>query len=292
MSFKPIKITNQADGVTVIDIEGEIGVPEELQFEEPESRVATYRKFKDMVGSIAQIRSPKVLVNIRSTGGDVGDAMLIYDALCSLDAEITTRCWGYVASAATIIAQAASTGLREISSESLYLIHRSVSRVEGDAESMQHNAELLAKTDAQIASIYAERSGRAVEEFERLMSENEGMGRWLTPEEAIEAGLVDRVVEREMQRRGFGQRIRAAVGRLLGKLGGEDSPQIPHTYEARSNVRATTPKVQTTVDIMRRAQQLAQPTSLTEIEDPDVGDVRQSFNEAAYDRDAENFRIQ
>ncbi|MBR2333323.1 MAG: Clp protease ClpP, partial [Rikenellaceae bacterium] len=267
MSFKPIKITNQADGVTVIDIEGEIGVPEELQFEEPESRVATYRKFKDMVGSIAQIRSPKVLVNIRSTGGDVGDAMLIYDALCSLDAEITTRCWGYVASAATIIAQAASTGLREISSESLYLIHRSVSRVEGDAESMQHNAELLAKTDAQIASIYAERSGRAVEEFERLMSENEGMGRWLTPEEAIEAGLVDRVVERETQRRGFGQRIRAAVGRLLGKFGGEDSPQIPHTYEARSNVRATTPKVQTTVDMMRRAQQLAQPTSLTEVED-------------------------
>ena len=33
MSFKPIKITNQADGVTVIDIEGEFGVPEELQFE-------------------------------------------------------------------------------------------------------------------------------------------------------------------------------------------------------------------------------------------------------------------
>jgi hypothetical protein len=195
-----------------------------------------------------------------------------------------------VASAATIIAQAASEGRREISSESLYLIHRSVSRVEGDAESMQHNAELLAKTDAQIASIYAERSGRSVEEFERLMSENEGMGRWLTPEEAIEAGLVDRVVERETQRRGVGQRIRAVVGRLFGTSRGEDNRQTPP--KARSTIRTTTPKVQTSVELMRRAQQLAIPTRLKEVEDPDVCDVRQSFNEAAYDRDAENFRIQ
>lgn len=292
MSFNPIKITNQADGVTVIDIEGQIGVPEELQFEEPESRVATYRKFKDMVGSIAQIQSPEVMVRIRSTGGDVGDALLIYDALCSLDAHITTRCLGYVASAATIIAQAASPGGREISAESLYLIHRSVSRVEGDAESMRHNAELLAKTDARIAAIYAERSGRSVEEFEQLMSENEGMGRWLSPAEALEAGLVDSVVEREARRKGLGQRIRAAVGRLFGNPGGEECSQIPSNVEARSSLRATTPTIQTSVDMMRRAQQLAEPTQLQEVEDPTVCDVRQSFNETAYSRDAENFRIQ
>ena len=63
------------------------------------------------------------MVDIRSTGGDVNDALLIHDALCSLDAHITTRCYGYTASAATIIAQAASPGCREISANALYLIH-------------------------------------------------------------------------------------------------------------------------------------------------------------------------
>ena len=38
-------------------------------------------------------------------------------------AEVVTRCYGYVASAATVIAQAASPGCREISSNAFYLIH-------------------------------------------------------------------------------------------------------------------------------------------------------------------------
>ncbi len=285
-----IKIRNEADGITVIDIEGEIGVPEQLQFDEPESRVATYRKFKDMVGSIASVRTPKVVVNIRSTGGDVGDALLIYDALCSLDATITTRCMGYVASAATIIAQAASAGEREMTSESLYLIHRSAAVVEGDAETMRHNAELLDKTDARIAAVYASRSGREVAHFEQLMAENDGLGRWLSPEEAVEAGLVDRIVDREQRRKTLGQRIKAAVAGVFNSTGEEHKQQSPKIV--RSTVRPTTPNdAEVRVAKMRKAQQEVDKTRLNEIEDPAVCDVRQSFNEMAYTRDAENFKI-
>ena len=104
-----IQIDNNA-GVCQIDIEGTIGVPEEWQFDRPEARVATYEKFRDAVRRIAEIDASEVVVNIRSTGGDVNDALLIYDALAALDAEVTTRCYGYVASAATLIAQAASEG--------------------------------------------------------------------------------------------------------------------------------------------------------------------------------------
>lgn len=142
-----IKISNSAQNLTIIDIEGIIGVPEEWQFDEPESRVATYRKFKDKVGSIAAISTPEVVVNICSTGGDVGDALLIYDALTSLDAVITTRCRGYVASAATIIAQAASQGHREVSPSSLYLVHCSTASIEGNAEQLEAHVDLLHKTD-------------------------------------------------------------------------------------------------------------------------------------------------
>ena len=78
-------------------------------------------------------RRPQIVVDIRSTGGDVNDALLIHDALCSLDAHITTRCYGYTASAATIIAQAASPGCREISANALYLIHTAICAAEGNA---------------------------------------------------------------------------------------------------------------------------------------------------------------
>ena len=78
-----IQIDNNA-GVCQIDIEGTIGVPEEWQFDRPEARVATYEKFRDAVRRIAEIDASEVVVNIRSTGGDVNDALLIHDALRQL----------------------------------------------------------------------------------------------------------------------------------------------------------------------------------------------------------------
>ena len=179
-----IQIDNNA-GVCQIDIEGTIGVPEEWQFDRPEARVATYEKFRDAVRRIAEIDASEVVVNIRSTGGDVNDALLIHDALTVLGAHITTRCYGYTASAATIIAQAASPGCREISANALYLIHTAVCATEGNAAELNGKLDLLRQTDARIAAVYAARSGRPAAEFETLMAENNGNGRWLSPEEGI-----------------------------------------------------------------------------------------------------------
>ena len=100
-----IQINDKA-GSCRIEIEGTIGVPEEWQFDDPADRVATYERFRDAVRRIAEIEAPEVVVEIRSTGGDVNDALLIHDALRQLPARVTTRCYGYTASAATIIAQA------------------------------------------------------------------------------------------------------------------------------------------------------------------------------------------
>ncbi len=189
-----ITITNQSGPVAVVDIEGIIGVPEPWQFDEPGQRVATYETFRRTVESLAEVRSPEVVVNIRSTGGNVNDALLIYDALAGLQGRITTRCFGYVASAATIIAQAASPGCREISSNSLYLVHKSVCAAEGNTDQMHSTLGMLEQTDARIAAVYALRSGKPVENFEELMRENSGNGRWLSPDEVLAAGLADRVI--------------------------------------------------------------------------------------------------
>lgn len=185
-----IKITNRA-GSAVIDIEGVIGVPEQMQFDNPEQKVATYAKFTDSLNRITELKSDEVIVNIRSTGGDVNDALLIYEALGALRTRVVTRCFGYVASAATIIAQAASSGCREISANTLYLIHCSEGTVEGNSMSLKQTKDLLDKTDDRIAGVYAARSGREVSAFVELMGENNGKGRWLTAQEAVDAGLAD-----------------------------------------------------------------------------------------------------
>ncbi|MBR4854655.1 MAG: Clp protease ClpP [Alistipes sp.] len=189
-----ITIRNEAQ-TCYIDIEGVIGVPEQSQFENADSRVATYETFCQEVERIKRVAATSVVVNIRSTGGDVNDALLIYDALQGLDARITTRCYGYTASAATIIAQAANEGCREISSNTLYLIHNSCCAIEGNASSLEARAELLRKTDERLSHLYSFHSGRPAEEFKALMAENGGEGRWLSAEETIAAGLADKIID-------------------------------------------------------------------------------------------------
>jgi ATP-dependent Clp endopeptidase proteolytic subunit ClpP len=288
MNSDQIKINNQGNGTTIIDIEGVIGVPEESQFDNPNSRIATYQKFKDAVEQIAQIRTPQVVVNIRSTGGDVEDALLIYDALRALDTKVTTRCAGYVASAATIIAQAASEGEREITPEALYLIHRSAMSVEGDATTLRHNAELLEKTDQRIAEVYSRRSGHDIEEFVALMNENNGTGRWMSPEEAMNAGLVDRIIE-SPQTSGWSAKVRAWVKRVIGRGDRLPYPTPPQDV-VRSTIRQTDTEGDKHIELFREEQQRVGPTTIKATEDPTIHDIKKSFNQEAYSRDIESFK--
>ena len=236
-----IQITNRND-TCFVDIEGVIGVPEEWQFDQPSSRVATYEKFRDSLDRLREIDAPEIVVNIRSTGGDVNDALLIYEALSSLDGHIVTRCYGYTASAATVIAQAASEGCREISAHALYLIHNSICTAEGNAEELATRIDLLRKTDARLAEVYAARSGRTPEEFTLLMAENNGSGRWLSPQEALAAGLVDRIIEpAATEKTPAAQATPAGQWRkLLGKLGLVRQTPFPPT--ATSSISATRKK--------------------------------------------------
>jgi ATP-dependent protease ClpP protease subunit len=272
MKKSEIKIRNTKSGVTVIDIEGTIGVPEEWQFDDPAGRVATYEKFQRTLAAISRIRSAEIIVNIRSTGGDVGDALLIHDTLAASEALITTRCFGYVASAATIIAQAASEGRREISSSSLYLIHNSVGTCEGNAGDLRRSEELLLKTDERIASIYAARSGREAGSFATLMGENNGNGRWLSPVETLNEGLADRVIEGE-----------AAKGRKPLASNSAAADLLRHTRDVElGRLRQRITSLET-----ENAQLKAKPTQPKMDEDPSPTDSRRTANSNAYQRDAE-----
>ena len=284
-----IQIHDKAD-LCRIEIEGTIGVPEEWQFETPDSRVATYERFRETLGRIGRIESPEVVVEIRSTGGDVNDALLIHDALRSLPGRITTRCYGYTASAATIIAQAASPGCREISANALYLIHNSICTAEGNAEELATRIDLLRKTDARLAEVYAARSGRTPEEFTLLMAENNGSGRWLSPQEALAAGLVDRIIEPSAtEKTPAAQATPAGQWRkLLGKLGlvrpADALPpdrNILHFGDPEKGLGPRTSEL-----ALHEGQQFAAPTRTLPREDPSIGETTPSANQRAYAEDA------
>ena len=294
-----ITIRNAAD-LCVIEIEGIIGVPEEWQFDDPASRVATYEKFRDTVGRIAAIEASEIVVDIRSTGGDVNDALLIHDALKALDARITTRCFGYTASAATVIAQAASEGCRKISANALYLVHNSSCAVEGNAAELESHAELLRKTDERLAELYAARSGRDAGSFAALMAENGGEGRWLSPEETVAEGLADAVIGETTETtvqpevaegEGFiarnWTRLKAAVARH------RESRKAPQASEDRNilhvGVLKGHEKEQQSAIAFNEGQQRAEPTTVEAVEDPLMGEIRRTSNEEAYMSDARSF---
>ena len=303
-----ITIRNSAD-VCLIEIDGIIGVPEEWQFDEPASRVATYEKFRSTVERIAAIEASEIVVDIRSTGGDVNDALLIHDALKALDARITTRCFGYTASAATVIAQAASEGARKISANALYLVHKSSCAAEGNADELETHAEMLRKTDERLAELYASRSGHEAGEFVALMAENNGEGRWLSPAECIEAGLADVIMGEEAEKpqtepetepgtgvsepagsllaRGW-MRLKAAVARhrTAGPPAASEDRNVLHLGEQEQEPRHAAVR---SAMSFGEAQKRVEPTSVRPVEDPSLGDVRRSSNDDAYRSDARSF---
>lgn len=285
-----IQIKNSA-GVCRIEIEGTIGVPEEWQFDQPEARVATYEKFRDTVRRIAGIDAPQIVVDIRSTGGDVNDALLIHDALCSLDAHITTRCYGYTASAATIIAQAASPGCREISANALYLIHTAICAAEGNASEIAGKLDLLRQTDTRIAAVYAARSGRPAGEFEALMAENNGNGRWLSPEEAVAAGLADTVTDNEERTApSLAGNIARGWERLLAGIGLNRREELPADRNVLLTAGERQELLRRSATAIRQAQQNASPTCTKPREDPSYGDTVRTANQRAYAEDVKRFK--
>lgn len=281
-----IKISNEASLCT-IDIEGTIGIPESEQFADSAHSIATYERFSKEVEKIKSIEAKEIIVNIRSTGGDVNDAMLIYEALSALDAKITTRCFGYTASAATIIAQAASSGCREIAASALYLIHLSSSYVEGNATDLEERIDLLEKTDDRIASLYAQRSGRSKELFTSLMAQNGGRGRWLSPEEVVEAGLADAIIGAEESSKPKG--ILAKVKEWLLPSDREQEDEAPtsdiNILHLPEDILSSTSNL-----ALEEGQNSVKKSETAMCEDPSLEGTAPSHNSLAYAEDIHNLK--
>lgn len=292
-----IRIRNEVD-TTTIDIEGTIGLSEAWQFDNPESRVTTYERFKECVADIANIRNSHIVVNIRSTGGDVNDALLIYEALRSTGALVITRCYGYTASAATIVAQAASPGCREMASTALYLVHESLCSTEGNADELQAEVEMLRQTDRRIAEVYATHSKRSVDDILALMAANGGRGKWLSATEAIAEGLVDKVIgeEKIAKEDSIAERTQRGIKALLRTIGIDCDHDTPNeaddiNFISRGDIHMADSTPPHSAIALDEGQRSTSQSRLKSKQDPSPVEITTDARSRAYDLDAQLMKM-
>ena len=132
-------------------------------------------------------------LHINSPGGDVHDGLAIYNQLKQRAGSIAVVVDGLAASAASFIAQAASPGRLQMAPHSQMMVHNGFSMAIGDASDLRKTADLLDMITTEIASIYAERSGKPVESWLAAMSAET----WYTDKAAVEAGLADSILGQE-----------------------------------------------------------------------------------------------
>ena len=130
----------------------------------------------------------KVKVKINSLGGDVDEALAIYELLLSMGDRVTTECYGRCASAATIIAMGGHTRL--MSRYALFLVHKCWSGVIGNENVLEEELDAQRAINDRLAQIYIDRTGSSEESIKELMNRFNGDGVWLNVDEAMEYGFI------------------------------------------------------------------------------------------------------
>src|SRR5690606_7005139 len=126
-------------------------------------------------------------LHVNSPGGSVFDGVAIYNTLVNHPARIVAIVDGLAASAASFIVQAGDEIVMNLGST--MMIHDASAMAWGDEAEMVKTGKILGKLSDTIAAIYANRAGGATEVWRATMREEA----WYNAQEAVEAGLADRV---------------------------------------------------------------------------------------------------
>ncbi|MCJ0932555.1 Clp protease ClpP [Virgibacillus halodenitrificans] len=137
---------------------------------------------------IEEANGDSLEVIINSGGGEVYAASEIYTELKSYAGSVETRIVGLAASAASVIAMAGDRVLIAPTGE--VMIHNASMFYGGDHRDMSKASEMLQNTDKTIANAYRLKSGMDEKELLDLMGDET----WLTPQDALEKGLVDEIM--------------------------------------------------------------------------------------------------
>ncbi len=131
-----------------------------------------------------------ISIYINSPGGSFTALTAIYDTMQFVRPDLQTTCLGQAASAAAIVLAAGTPGKRFALANSRILIHQPSTEGGGQASDIEIQAREVLRMRKQLEAMLAQHSNRTLEQVERDIERD----KILTAEEAVEYGLVDRVL--------------------------------------------------------------------------------------------------
>ena len=131
---------------------------------------------------------------INSPGGSCIDGLAIYDVMNFIDPDVSTYCMGMCASMGSILVSSGAKGKRFILPNGSVMIHQVSS---GTGRVQNADLQIAAKESQKIQNvlynILAANTGKSFEEIERDADRDP----WFTAQEAVDYGLIDKIVTRK-----------------------------------------------------------------------------------------------
>lgn len=127
---------------------------------------------------------------INSPGGSVTAGMAIYDTMNYIKCDVSTICVGMAASMGAFLLAGGAKGKRLALPNAEVMIHQPSGGARGQATEIQIVAENILRTKKKLNEILAANTGQPYEVIER----NTDRDNYMTAEEALKYGLIDRVI--------------------------------------------------------------------------------------------------
>lgn len=130
---------------------------------------------------------------INSPGGSVSAGLAIYDTMQFVKCDVSTICLGMAASMGSVLLAGGTAGKRFILPNAQVMIHQPMGGT-GDGHTQQTDIQIMAeeikKTRDRLEGILAKHCGKTSEQLHADCERDN----WLTAEEALEYGLVDKII--------------------------------------------------------------------------------------------------
>ena len=129
---------------------------------------------------------------INSPGGSVTAGMAIYDTMQYVKCDVSTMCMGMAASMGAFLLSGGTKGKRLALPNAEIMIHQPSGGEQGQATEIEIAAEHILRTKKKLNTILSENTGQP---YETIVKDTE-RDNWLTAQEALEYGLIDKVMEK------------------------------------------------------------------------------------------------
>jgi len=130
---------------------------------------------------------------INSPGGSAYAGMAIYDTMQYVKPDVRTICVGMGMSAAAMILAGGAPGKRAALPNAKMMIHQGSAGFRGTPADIQIHAKEVLSVTERMAQVIAQHTGQSFEQVMRDIDRD----RFMTPEDAVAYGLVDKVMTRE-----------------------------------------------------------------------------------------------